>query len=145
MLSCKPKEKEALAEKESDTVVVYNETEYRENGGRLQNPPKALKIVDTACINGKKRAEKLIEKGISKYYFGVRLGFPPQNERYLREKFSEKEIDIGFYYTEPTCIPEMPGPFEANCFEKSMNIAFEKKYSKARVDSILHAKFELAP
>lgn len=137
LLSCKPKEKEVLAEKESDTIVVYNEVSYAAQGGYKPENKKIFKIIDSPCIKGTNRAEKEIREGRYTYFYGAGLGFSDAKMEFYKQAFLKKGIRIDFYFVSCVGGGEVPdGKFKFKCYEKTMNAAFEKKYGKSLIDSM---------
>ncbi|MGQ2984041.1 hypothetical protein [Flavobacterium sp.] len=143
LLSCKQKQNEVLAEKESDTLVVYDHKKYQMLCA--QNPENKIKykLIDTACINGKKRAKEEAARGIYTFHYGAGLGFNESKMAYLKKAFSKKGITIDFYIT--SCIGGAPaeGEFGRHCYVTTAKEEFEKKYGRARIDSMEKASIDL--
>lgn len=139
--SCDKQDGTFTAKNENDTIVVYDRIRYnmmridKINNGRL-------KLIDTACINGEKRAKIEAYMGIYTYYYGAGFGFHESQMKYLKNAFSAKGIRIDFYYVSCMGTP-LDGEFGRHCYVKAAKAEFEKKYGKTRIDSMGKASEEL--
>lgn len=119
----------------NDSVVVYSEVTFAMMGGYQEGNKIKFKIIDTACINGNKRAERNLKNGKYVYYFGGGMGLTDDKMQYFKNAFLEKGINIDYYLV--SCLGEPPpGKFGYNCYEKAMNAGFEQKYGPTYVDSL---------
>ncbi|PZR23002.1 MAG: hypothetical protein DI539_04275 [Flavobacterium psychrophilum] len=140
-LSCN-KTKDSKAAIKNDTIVVYNEMIFAAKGGYKSGNKKILKIIDTACINGKERANKMTLKGLYTYYYGAGFNCTEEKQEYVKKAFLKKGIRIGHYFV--SCLGDPASDkFGFNCYEKAMNQEFEKKYGKVRIDSMEQAYIKL--
>jgi hypothetical protein len=134
IVSCDKAKDSSIAIK-NDTITVYNELTFAKHGGYRPGNKKIFKIIDTACINGNKRAEKMMKKGLHTYFFGAGFNCSYEKQEYFKKAYLEKGIRIDYRYS--SCLGEMPpGKFGYQCYEKAMNAGFKKRYGSARVDSI---------
>ena len=134
ILSCK-KNANDKAHTKNDSVLVYNEVAFAQMGGYQEGNKIKFKIIDTACINGNKRAERNMKNGKYVYYHGAGMGMSDDKMHYFKKAFLKKGINIDYYFV--SCLGEPPpGKFGYNCYEKAMNAGFEQKYGPAYVDSL---------
>jgi len=108
---------------------------YAREGGHLPGNKKIFKIIDTACINGNKRAKEEIAKEQYTYFIGVGIGFTYKKAEFIKKEFLAKGIRIDYRYV--SCMGEpRTDKFGFECYEKAMTTAFKNKYGAARLDSI---------
>ena len=135
IVSCDKKNVVDIANTKNDSVVVYNEVNFAMMGGYEKGNKIKFKIIDTACINGNKRAETSLKNGKYVYYIGGGMGLTEDKMQYFKMAFLKKGINIDYYMV--NYLGEPPtGKFRNNCYEKAMNVGFEKKYGSAYVDSL---------
>lgn len=140
--SCNKKQSIQPAEiKVSDSVIVYDIYKYEELKKHAEASGKRLIVIDTACINGKERARKDIEKGkLTYYFFGGNFTSTCEVKR-VKEFFLEKGIKTDYAYGPAGCIPLIGyEEFHDLCYEEAMNREFEKRNGKTFTDSMMVVK-----
>ena len=122
----------------SDSVIVYDIYKYEELKKHAEASGKRLIVIDTACINGKERARKDIEKGkLTYYFFGGNFTSTCEVKR-VKEFFLEKGIKTDYAYGPAGCIPLIGyEEFHDLCYEEAMNREFEKRNGKTFTDSMM--------
>ncbi|KGO87328.1 hypothetical protein Q765_06590 [Flavobacterium rivuli WB 3.3-2 = DSM 21788] len=138
LLSSCDKKKDVKPEtKVSDSVISYNLYDYENALKHAKASKKRLIVVDTACINAKKRAVKDIKNGKLIYYFyHGNMNTMCEVEK-VKELFLKKGIQVDYAYGSSTCIPLIGGEkFNDLCYEETMNAEFEKRHNKIFIDSM---------
>ncbi|MGQ2984042.1 hypothetical protein [Flavobacterium sp.] len=127
---------------QNDTIIVYDTLRYNTmrhdnfNGGKV-------KLIDTARINGEKRAIMDARKGMYSYYFGAGHGTTERYIKYIKSAFGAKGIRVDFYYVSCRGGGPLGDDFGNHSYMKTAKIEFEKKYGKTRIDSMRIAFEEL--
>lgn len=135
IVSCNKKNTPDNVHTKDDSVVVYNEMAFAQMGGYQEGNKIKFKIIDTACINGNKRAERTMKNGNYIYYIGAGIGMTDDKMQYFKNAFLKKGISIDYYFV--SCLGDPSSEkFRFNCYEKAMNAGFKRKYGPAYVDSL---------
>ncbi len=114
--------------RDSEEITVFNEFVYRQLNEKNKNTK--FKIIDTGCINGKKRAYKDIEKGKLKFYAdSFDYGF---SEKQII--FREHNIELVNYVHPHNSYTE---EFEKSCYEIELIKEVYKIYGEEFTDSLL--------
>ena len=117
LTSCKQNETPGKLDT-NEPLTVYNEESYYEL--LEKNKDLKVKVIDTSCINERKRAESDIKKG-KLYFFRSKVWFEWKE---MAELLSEYNIEYKDY--EHNCFGPPPG-FEHDCYEKLMWTEIDKR------------------
>ncbi len=129
--SCK---KENLIKKQftkNATQIVYDQKTWYELRKRDEN--LKVEVIDTVCINQRKRAKSDIDKGKLTYFYYMGMVKIFRSNREMAELLSK--FNIGIDSTHTTCFRPALG-FEYYCYENEMRIAIDKKYGNNFIDSL---------
>jgi hypothetical protein len=126
LTSCKQNETPGKLDT-NEPLTVYNEESYYEL--LEKNKDLKVKVIDTSCINERKRAESDIKKG-KLYFFRSKVWFEWKE---MAELLSEYNIEYKDY--EHICFGPPPG-FEHDCYEKLMWTEIDKRIGENTIDSL---------
>jgi hypothetical protein len=126
LTSCKQKETQNKIET-NESLTVYNQKSYYELTEK--NKDLKVKVIDTSCINERKRAESDIKKG-KLYFFRSKVWYEWKEMAELLP-----EYDIEFKDHKPNHIGPPPG-FKNDCYEKIMRSEIDDKIGKTTIDSL---------
>ncbi|CAM3949193.1 MULTISPECIES: hypothetical protein [Flavobacterium] len=135
IFSC-TKKKENRKEEESAIKIYSKEDYYKHNG-------KKMIIIDTSCINKKKRAKEDIKKGKlslhNLYSIYYRKNFNNSYDHHLKlmEKLLAKNniiLDTVFLPSDASCLRIIG--FEKYCYQSIMHDHIKKKYGINYIDSL---------
>lgn len=126
LCSCKQTEK-PIPTNLDEPQIVYNQKTYYELWKK--NKDLKVKVIDTSCLNGKKRAESDLKKG-RLYYFHSKVCYEWKE---MAELLSEYEIEFKDYNANHI---GPPLGFENDCYEKIMWSEIDKKIGKNTIDSL---------
>ncbi|AOW19375.1 hypothetical protein [Urechidicola croceus] len=119
--------KEPIPNIQSDTITVYDEETYMKL--LAKNNDLKIKVIDTNCINDRKRAKSDIEKG-KLYYFHSNSWYEWTEMAKLISEFNIELISYEFGCIAP------PEGFESNCYEKLMNTEIHNRIGMKKIDSL---------
>lgn len=106
-------------------LIVYNVEEYLKL--KIKNKKLDVTIIDTFCINQKKRAHNDIKKGRLIYFRPNYLEFNNISKLLLKYGIETKECVFG-------CLN--PGGFKPFCYQEEMHKEIQKKFGTNFIDSI---------
>ncbi|MBA6157371.1 hypothetical protein H3Z83_12710 [Tenacibaculum sp. S7007] len=129
--SCKKENRTDNQIAENGNRIVYNQETWYELWKKDKNVE--VVVIDTTCINQRKRARNDIEKGKMTYFYYMGMFKMYRSNTEMTELLSEHNIGIDSTLT--TCFAPVPG-FEYYCYEKEMQSAINKKYGKDFIDSL---------
>jgi len=111
-----------------DVLIVYDEEEYMKLVGGNDN--LKIKVVDTHCINGRKRAQEDLKKGNLKFYDSeFDYGFS-EKQRFL----SNHGVKLESFYFPDVLYNDK---FEYGCYQKEMMEGVALRMGVKYIDSIL--------
>jgi hypothetical protein len=122
--SCKQKE-ELKKYDTNGKLIVYSEQVYAEMW--VKNKNLKVTVIDTFCINQKKRADNDIKKGKLIYFNSKGYTFKKMSTLLKKYGIETKE----FY---GRCV-RMPG-FEPYCYENEMENEIRKRFGEKFIDSL---------
>jgi hypothetical protein len=124
LYSCKQKAKLEKHDKNGN-LIVYNEEVCLKMS--LKNKNLEVTVIDTFCINQKKRASCDIKNG--KLIYFTSKGYTFKKMSLLLKQYG---IETKEFY--PRCVG-MTG-FESNCYENEMDNEIRKRFGKKFIDSL---------
>lgn len=115
---------------ENGNQIVYDEGKWYELWFKDSNIK--VEVIDTSCINQRKRALKDISKGKLTYFFmGSDIMYRSNNE--MKKLLAKYNIGVDSTFT--TSIAPPPG-FEYYCYENEMRTAIETQFGNKFIDSL---------
>lgn len=127
IISCSKEQHQKKENAGVDSLVIYSEDDF------YKVKDVIIKIVDTACINATKRAQKDISRNKLTYF--LIKGLSSRDVSNKEFKLLLKNYDIGFKNISGYCM-RPPKGFEWNCYEKTINAEIEKRHGKNFIDSL---------
>jgi len=126
LVSCKHQET-PISRDTNEPLIVYNLDTYFKIQEKYQN--QKIKIIDTQCINQRKRAKSDIEKE-KLIYFHSKTSYEWKEMAELLTTYNIIFQDYWHYCFAP------PTGFEHDCYEKEMWAAIDTKYGNTLIDSL---------
>nr|WP_321225929.1 hypothetical protein [uncultured Psychroserpens sp.] len=131
IVSCKGKVDKENVFADNDNLIVKNQEDWY----KLWEKDKTLeiKVVDTSCINQRKRAKAKINNGKLTYFYYMGMVEMYRSNNEMKDLLSK--YGIGIDSTLTTCFAPAPG-FEYYCYEDEMRKGVAQKFGEKFIDSL---------